>query len=149
MLISACIFGYGEASRELVKKFRELPEYGIKFRIHMIQVPSLRDYTPEVLLNSKGQWKLNDWAFEDEDQGISFGDDLEWLRERGWEGHDIVIDCSSDGEDFQEEIKFQMSTSPRMKLYSCTDISLVDALIEELKAELRSRADQYGIEYGG
>lgn len=147
MIISACIFGYGEASKELVKKFRELPDYGVKFRIHMIQVPSLETYASEVSLNSRGQWKLNDWAFEDEDQGISFGDDLEWLREDGWRGHDVIIDCTSDGEYFAEEIEFQMSTSPRMKLYSCTSLDKVDALIEELKTELKDRAEQHEIEY--
>lgn len=106
----------------------------------MVIVSDLSKF-PEAQLNSIGQWKLNDWAFENEEQGISFGDDIVWLRDSGWEGHDVVIDCSDEGDYFAEEIEYQMSTSPRMKLYRCTKLNEVDALIKELKDELVTRKE--------
>lgn len=138
MLISACIFGYGPLGKSVVEKLRALDGYGQDFRIHMVQVANLSDF-PEAELNSKGQWKLNDWAFEDEDQGISFGDDLEWLRAEGWEGHDTIIDCSQPGDYFAEEIEYQLNTSQPMRLYVASDLDEGDSIISEISSELESR----------
>lgn len=140
------MFGYGEAGKKFAEQFRNIKGYGTKFRIHMVQVSSLRDFMPAVALNSKGQWKFNDEFFEDENLGLSFGDDLEWLRESGWEGHDVILNCSDEGDYFAEEIEYQVNKDSRMKLYECNEIEKVDALIEELKTELAMRADLYGEE---
>lgn len=139
MLISVCVFGYGEAGRKFVDIFKSLPDYGVKYRIHMVQVSSLQALMPEVLLNAKGQWKLHDKFFEDTEMGISFGDDLEWLRESGWEGHDVVVDCSDSEDYFAEEIQYQLDKHQRMRFFDATDLKKVDVVIDELKKLIDSR----------
>lgn len=142
MLISICIFGYGPIGKDFVEKFRALPDYGLAFRIHMVQVPNLEDY-PEASLNSRGQWKLKDHAFEDEEQGISFGDDLEWLRKNGWEGHDTILDCSEEGDYFAEEIEFQMTTPQKMQLFKISSLDEVDTVLENITNLIEERKNLY------
>lgn len=141
MIVSLCVFGFGQTGKDFIEKFRSLDGYGSSFRIHMVHVNKLKEH-PEAALNSRGQWKLNDEHFEDESLGLSIGDDLEWLRESGYEGHDVIVDCSDEGDYFAEEIEYQMSTNPNMLFYACTELNSVDATIEKLVEEIAARANK-------
>ena len=139
MLVSLCVFGFGPAAKDFVEKFRSLGGYGLKFRIHVVIVDDLKEY-PETTRDSNGYSKLNDEHFEDENLGLNVLDDLEWLRESGYEGHDVIVDCSAEGDYFGEEIEYQMSTNSNMLFYKCTDLDSVDATIEKLAEEIALRS---------
>lgn len=132
MLLSACIFGYGPVGQELVDRFHKLENYGETFRIHIVIVKDL-DKTDDALFTSYGQWKLRSKSPEDLDKSISVGDDIEWLETEGYLGHDVLIDCSSEEEDFSLEIENQLKLNPNFIVYRCKDITFVDNTMRELE----------------
>lgn len=140
MLVSLCVFGFGPVAKDFVQKFRALENYGIKFRIHVVVVNDLNNH-PDIARNSNGYAKLSDEYFEDEYLALNVVDDLEWLREdSGYGGHDVVVDCSDEGDYFAEEIEYQMSTNSGMLLYKCTELDSVNATIEKLVEEMVERS---------
>lgn len=141
MLISLCVFGFGSVGKDFVEKFRALENYGTKFRIHVVMVNDLKNH-PEATRDSKGYSKLNDEHLEDENLALNILDDMGWLRESGYEGHDIVVDCSAEGDYFAEEIEYQMSTNSGMLFYKCTELDSVDATIEKLVEEMTARTNR-------
>lgn len=139
MLISLCVFGFGPVAKDFLEKFRSLDNYGAKFRIHVMMVSDAKNH-PEVTLCSKGFLKLNDEHIEDEIMAINILDDFDWLRKSGYEGHDVIVDCSDEDDNFAEEIEYQMSTNSSMLSYKCTELDSVDATIESLIEEISMRA---------
>lgn len=138
MIVSLCVFGFGPVAKNFLEKFRALRNYGLRFRIHVMMVSDVKNH-PEVAPNSEGYLKLNDEYIEDEALAIAILDDFEWLRESGYEGHDVIVDCSDEGDDFAEEIEYQMSTNSDMLFYKCTELDAVDATIEALVEEIAER----------
>lgn len=141
MLVSLCVFGFGPVAKDFLEKFRSLDNYGTRFRVHVMMVSDV-DNHPEVAPNSEGYLKLNDEYIEDETLAIGILDDFEWLRESGYEGHDVILDCSDEGDDFAEEIEYQMSTNSDMLFYKCTELDSVDATIKELVEKMAARSNK-------
>jgi hypothetical protein len=135
------VFGFGPVAKSFVEKFRSLNNYGIKFRIHVVMVNDLKEH-PETARDSNGYSRLNDEYLEDDTLALNVLDDFDWLRRSGYEGHDVIVDCSAESDYFAEEIEYQMSTNLDMLLYTCTDLDSVDATIEKLAKEtaLRSKS---------
>lgn len=141
MILSACVFGYGPVGQKFVSEFCKLDGYDDYIRIHIVIVKDLKNHD-DAFFTPYGQWKLRSQYSEDPAKGVSIGDDSEWLKSQGYLGHDVLIDCSWENENFDEEISDQLKLNPNFTLYTCKTLSKVDVLIEKLKSEIEYKHEQ-------
>jgi hypothetical protein len=124
MLISIALLGYGAVGKAVHRKLKDIPGYGVDFRIHVIQVTNVSkhkvDRTPENWL------VVADGTLGTAEQ-TTIGDDTEWLK--GSEGHDTVIDCTSYSEESKELVLALLRRG--YWLHTCSK-ELVSAHWEEL-----------------
>lgn len=90
MTISIALLGFGAVGKEVYKQLQEVSGFMDEFRIHVIQVPDLSNYS--VAKDDNWYNWLGDESFGTAKQ-VTIGDDTEWLIDS--DGHDTVVDCTS------------------------------------------------------
>lgn len=111
MLISACVLGYGQMSKDFVSRFKSLPYYkkrdsdteGVRVHVVYVDDPELleEDFVHRYEKQDNFANVLNDGDQETKRE-VTVGNDTKWLLESN--GHDMVFEAVDDVDQYLESL---------------------------------------------